>query len=660
MQNGGREAAVLFLGIWLLTVPVEILCRRCRQTCYLAASRAPPNVMNTHLAEADFLRQSGKYAEAEAAYHAAISRGAPPGEAYYGLGMVQQAAQRPREALMAFQQAVRDPAAPMEAFVEGGKISASAGRPDLALRWIEQATVRFPDRYEPPYFLGCMLANGGRDSDAIEWLQRAHRADPQNAEVLPALIQSLRRLRRLDEALGVAAQWVALNPSEPAAHAALSHVAMERSQLDIAIEHAQQAESLAPDNPDTALLKGRILVLLDRHKEAKAALGRARTLAPQRPDIYVHLGNVLKILGDPVEARATLRQALLLAPNNVEALFELTEITRFSLGDPTITTLEGLAATGHAPSKVHFALGKAYDDLNRSAEAFKQFERANAEEKARRPYDETATLAVLKRLAEIFSSDFVASVREGFATDLPVFIVGMPRSGSTLLEQILSSHPDIAAAGEQLHLRHAMDSVLAGMTSQVAFPDSLAHLKPEDFRTIGARYIGAIGSVGNGRRRISDKLLSNGLLAGLIHMALPGAKIIHCLRDPLDTCLSCYMKSFGPRVPFSTDLANLGRYYRAQEVLMDHWRAILPPESFMQVRYEDVVADIEKESRRLISFVGLDWNDACLDFHRNERAVNTASVAQVREPLYDSSVGRWRRYAIQLQPLSMALKETPA
>jgi tetratricopeptide (TPR) repeat protein len=374
----------------------------------------------------------------------------------------------------------------------------------------------------------------------------------------------------------------------------------------------------------------------------------------------VHLGNLLKILGDPVEARATLRQALLLAPNNVEALFELSEITRFTPGDASVATMEALDATGHAPAKLHFALGKAYDDMNRSTEAFRQFERANAEEKARRHYDEPATLATLKRLSGIFSGDFVASAGDGFATELPVFIVGMPRSGSTLLEQILSSHPDVAAAGEQLYLREAMDSVLAGMAAQVAFPDGLAHLKPEDFRTIGARYAEAIGSLSNGRRRVTDKLLSNGLLAGLIRMALPGARIIHCVRDPLDTCLSCYMKSFGPRVPYSTDLAHLGRYYRAQELLMDHWRAILPPERFIQVRYEDLVADIEKESRRLVSFAGLDWDDACLDFHRNERAVNTASVAQVREKLTDSSVGRWRRYAIQLQPLILALKEAAA
>jgi hypothetical protein len=156
---------------------------------------------------------------------------------------------------------------------------------------------------------------------------------------------------------------------------------------------------------------------------------------------------------------------------------------------------------------------------------------------------------------------------------------------------------------------------------------------------------------------VTDKLLTNGLLAGLIHLALPGAKIIHCVRDPLDTCLSCYTKSFGPRVPYSTDLAHLGRYYRAQDALMAHWRSVLPATSYLEVRYEDVVADLETQSRRMIDFIGLDWNDACLDFSKTARAVNTASVAQVREPLYDASVGRWRRYAMQLRPLMAALED---
>lgn len=613
--------------------------------------------MNALLEEASRLRASGKFVEAEATYRQAIAGGAPAGEAYYGLGLAQKGAQKPRDALIAFQQATRVPGAPMEAFIEAAIISTAAGKPDIAMEWIGQAVRRYPDRYEPPYFLGCMLASAGRHNDAIAWLQRAHQIDSKTIEIFPPLVQSLRRLRKLDEAIVVAARWVAADPSDASSHAALAHVALERGEPDLAIEHTREAERLAPQNPDAALLTGRALVLLDRHKEAKVALGRARSLAPQRADIYVHLGNLLKVQGDQVEAKATLRQALALEPSNVEALFELSEITHFAAGDPIIAAMERLAADDRCPPKIHFALGKAYDDLRRTADAFQQFERANAAEKTARPYGEAATLSTLERVAELFSRDVVASSEGGFASDSPVFIVGMPRSGSTLIEQILGSHPEIAAGGEQLHLRRAMNSVLADCLPDPIFPDSLAQLQPEHFRMLGARYVEAMAPFSGGRQRVTDKLLSNGLLAGLIHMALPGAKIIHCVRDPLDTCLSCYMKSFGPRVPYSTDLASLGRYYRAQEVLMEHWRAVLPPENFTQVRYEDVVGDIEKEARRLISFVGLEWNDACLDFHLNPRAVNTASVAQVREPLHDTSIGRWRRYAIQLQPLISTLKE---
>ncbi len=236
----------------------------------------------------------------------------------------------------------------------------------------------------------------------------------------------------------------------------------------------------------------------------------------------------------------------------------------------------------------------------------------------------------------------------GDPSPVPIFILGMPRSGSTLVEQILASHPQVLGAGE---LR-----TLDRLVHQGGGIEALATLQAEDCRRLGERYLADLRSLPAGKTRITDKMPGNFMYVGLIQLILPHAKIIHTMRDPVDTCLSCFSRLLSVGHHFSYDLAELGRYYRHYRELMDHWRSVLPAGTMLDVAYEDVVDDLEGQTRRMLEYLGLPWDERCLSFHKTVRPVVTASSVQVRRPLYRSGVARWRQYEAHLGPLLAELE----
>jgi hypothetical protein len=267
--------------------------------------------------------------------------------------------------------------------------------------------------------------------------------------------------------------------------------------------------------------------------------------------------------------------------------------------------------------------------------AMGHFDAANGIRSAMVRFDQAATASHVDRIIAHFTPAFLAAhAGLGTADPTPLLIVGMPRSGTTLVEQIVSCHPAIAAGGELMYWVPFDTKVTA---------DAL-DLTPEWAHASAAGYLGTLRSISATAARVTDKMPFNFLLVGLIHLLLPGARIIHCRRDPIDTCLSIYSIFFEGRMEFATSKANLAFYYRQYARLMEHWRAVLPPDRFIEVQYERLIDNREAETRRLIAFTGLDWDDACLVPEKNERAVRTASVWQVRRPVYSSSVERWRRY----------------
>ena len=261
------------------------------------------------------------------------------------------------------------------------------------------------------------------------------------------------------------------------------------------------------------------------------------------------------------------------------------------------------------------------------------------------------------RIAESFSDALLSRLAgAGASSELPIFIVGVPRSGTTLVEQILASHGDIHGAGEIEDMGPVASGLRRRLGLSQPFPECVAEVDVGRWREVGEAYAEALGRRAPSASRISDKMPHNYQIIGLIHLMLPNASIIHCQRDPVDTCLSMYRTAFeaksGPK--YAYDLTELGGQYRLYDRLMRHWRAVLPGK-VLDVRYEDVVADLEGSARRIVAHCGLEWSDACLDFHETDRPVRTASATQVRRPIYTSSIGRWRRYERHLGPLLRAL-----
>jgi hypothetical protein len=307
---------------------------------------------------------------------------------------------------------------------------------------------------------------------------------------------------------------------------------------------------------------------------------------------------------------------------------------------------------------LHFTLGKAYADIEDNERSFHHLRAGNALRRSQLAYNETGTLNYLEYCRKVYDRALLSGKRPcGDESQLPVFVIGMPRSGSTLVEQILSSHPKVFGAGEIEDFRNLAIERAAFRQPGSRFLELIAAMPGAELTRLGKDYLARVRPLAPNAARIVDKMLGNFQFIALIHLALPNARIIHTRRDPIDTCLSCFSKHFSFGHAFTCDLGELGRYYAAYRRLMEHWRDVLPEGIMLEVQYEDVVADLEGQARRLIAYCGLEWDGACLAFHKTERPVRTASAAQVRQPIYGTSIARWRPDPATLAPLLAGIGE---
>jgi tetratricopeptide (TPR) repeat protein len=453
----------------------------------------------------------------------------------------------------------------------------------------------------------------------------------------------------------------------------LGHALAALGKPETAILAFECAVALKPENPEALCNWGLALADLGRFDEAEAKYRRAIEIDAGFAGAYNNLGLLMKAKGQLAEAIAAIEQAIHLAPRNVAYYDNLVALRPFAAADPFLTALEDLvsedlvsedlAGNGAALSATdqmhrHFALAKAYENIGQVESAFRHLRSGNALKRQQMAYDEAETLGQMDRLCELMSRDFIEA-RQGCGelSAAPVFIVGMTRSGTTLIEQILASHPQVFGTGELPLFDQAAGPIRNSLPGRPPFPDMVQAMSAEHFRALGASYLEKITRPPSALR-ITDKMTVNFLFIGLIHLALPNATIIHAVRDPVDTCVSCFATHFTNGQAHTYDLAELGRYYRHYQALMRHWHAVLPPGRIMDVQYEEVVADLEGVARRIVAHCGLAWDARCLDFHRTQRAVRTASAAQVRKPIYKDSIGRWRKFEPFLGPLLAELEST--
>jgi tetratricopeptide (TPR) repeat protein len=452
-------------------------------------------------------------------------------------------------------------------------------------------------------------------------------------------------------------QILAFKPDLPDIHNNLGHALAALGKPTAATAAFAHAIELKPAYPEALCNWGLALAELERFDEAETKYRQAIEANPRFAGAYNNLGLLLKASGRLTDAQYAFQQAIALSPADFSLYDNLAAVRPFVADDPYLAALEAAARDPAALSiadqtHLHFALAKAHDNLGRSESTFAHLLKANWLKHKQIAYDEAATLQQMRRLRELISRDFIrARQRCGERSAVPVFIVGMTRSGTTLIEQILASHPQVFGAGELPLLDQVAGSIQKLLPCASAFPDMMLQMSPADFQALGSLYLDRIMDRSATALRITDKMTVNFLFVGLIHLALPDATIIHAVRDPADTCISCFSTHFTNGNEHTYDLAELGRYYRHYRELMAHWHDVLPPGRILDVHYEDLVADVEKVARRIISHCGLDWDPRCLDFHRTQRPVRTASATQVRKPIYSNSVARWRKYEAFIEPL---------
>lgn len=592
--------------------------------------------------------RAGRLAEAEAIYRRILADDARHADSLHLLGMIEHQRGRHEIAAAMISQAITIHPHVAAFHSNLGTVAQAQGKLHEAAACFERALTLQPDAAEIYSNLGNILQSLGRLEEAASHQEHAIRLKPNFAESYSNLGNVHYAQGKLTEAIACYERALALKPGYVDAHNNLGTVFLSQDRVDEAMVHYQRALSLDPNYAAAHNNLGNALTRLEEFDDAQKHYEQALALNPNYANALNNLGNVFKEQGKFDEARVHYERAIAIDPAYAEAHLNRAELKRFQRDDADLTALEELVTSDRLPAAkalfVHFALAKALDDTGDYARAWEHLVQGNALKRAQIDYPGAHELEEIQRIRTVFDRDLFARFQgAGDPSSVPVFIVGMPRSGSTLVEQILASHPQIHAAGEL--------TILEKMDAQGLCSPSDPPLDHAALRRLGQIYLSRLPPVADGKVRIVDKLPGNFLRIGLIRLMLPNARIIHTTRHPMDTCFSCYSKLFSNGLFYSYDLAELGRYYCSYRELMDHWRRLPPPHFLLDVAYEDVVDDLEGQARRLIDYCGLPWDDRCLRFQLTGRRIRTASSVQVRQPLSRSSIERWRHYETGLAPL---------
>ena len=536
-----------------------------------------------------------------------------------------------------------------------GSIHRERKEDEKALEYYYRARAANPDYLEPLNNLGATLVRMDQPEKALELLNIALIKKPNYAEAHCNKGYALLQLDRNHEALISFTTALKLRPEYAEAYAGVARARREEQQLDQAEGAARMAITIDPEMAEAWSVLGSVHTAQGLNDAARKAFDRALELDAENMSAKMGIGNLLLEGGQLKEAEGIFRAATEQCKDRLGALFSLVQSKKIRPGDEELAQLEEEAAKiATLPESkaiyLNFALGKAYDDLGEADKAFPHFIEGCALKRKRLNYNADAKDRSFARVREIFSADFIkAHQGQGHASGVPVFVLGMPRSGTTLTEQIIASHPDAHGAGEIFDLLDVCGS--RAKDRELPFPENILSLAPAQFQDMGRRYVAGLQARNPAAKKITDKMPINFLHIGLIHLILPNAKIVHVSRHPLDTCISCFTRLFAHNQDCTYDLKELGRFYKAYSDTIKHWRKVLPKGAFYDVRYEELVEDTETQSRRLIEYCGLPWSEACLEPHKHERSIKTASVTQVRQPVYKTSVARWKKYEKFLGPL---------
>ena len=497
---------------------------------------------------------------------------------------------------------------------------------------------------------------------ALKWFSRAVEQDPGNSVTHCNLGSALRGLGDNAGAASSYRRAIELSPRQAMFLHNLGELLVEQGEAEDAVECFEQALQIDPRDLRSMLGLGKARNALGGLARAVECYRQAIEIDPGDAQCFIGLGAAYGDHGETDEAVSCLHKAIEINPRAVAAWPVLARNKRFTADYADIKTIESLLSKQDLNdtdrSRLGFSLAKAYEDIGEYDKSMKQVIKAARLKRKQIDYSTSATRKRLERIREVFSPEFFARCADAGAEDqTPVFIIGMPRSGTSLVEQILASHPAVFGAGELDDLSRVYQSIAGTGDAARAdtFPEELVGLDPDRFADLGSEYIRRLRRHSSAATLITDKLRHNFMRVGFIRAILPRARIIHCTREPMDTCLSIFKTDFHRGHLYSYDLAELGVYYRLYLELMAFWRTVLP-DFVHDLNYEQLVSEPEQQTRSLLDYCDLPWDDACLDFHRTRRAVRTASSAQVVRPIYRDSVDLWKRYEKYLQPLAAILE----
>ena len=504
--------------------------------------------------------------------------------------------------------------------------------------------------------LGKLAEQLGEDIFAACCFSKVREIQPDNAVAYSLLASVFYKSDRPAPAEDCCHKAIALNPKLPGPNIVLGRIAADRGRFSEAIEFFEKAINLKPSYTEVYLDMTRALTTIDRHDEALIYAKKLLRLNPVAMS-YLPISRVLKEMGRMDEAISYLEKALRLDETNGAIYVELSGIKKYSLEDDEFIQRTEKVLRRSIPSKsryiIHFSLGKIYDDRKEWDKAFEHYRQGNL--LGREGVEPTAVQERFKHAKKLYTKKRInQNDLYGSDSEIPVFIVGMPRSGTTLTEQIIASHPDGGGAGEliQVLYRHAMIHSVDDV-SKKGLADKLTKERLVEYAD---EYLLALRDSREDAARIVDKMPDNCFVLGLIHLMFPKARIIHAMRNPLDSCLSCYFQPFAS-IPESYDLEWLAKRYRSYRKAMDYWKKVLPEGTIFDAHYEDLVGDFETQSRRILEFCGLPWDDKCLEYNKSSRTISTASVWQARQPIYKSSRKRWVNYASHLEVLANGISE---
>jgi tetratricopeptide (TPR) repeat protein len=625
--------------------------------CYDKAVALNPKYAMAFNSRGMVLRDLNRFEDALVSYDAALALNPDFVEVHNNRGVILAEVERYDEALSSYDRALSLNPNLAATLANRGHLLQELGRADEALADYDKAIAIDPNYVDAVNGRGSTLQKLGRFDEAEKMLRHAILLKPYYAEAYCNLGTVLIDLGKFVEAEAVTRQAVELKPGSAAALCNLGKVLIDLGRYDEAEVMIRRTLALKPDHAQAHYILAIALIQLGRPDEAEQASRRALALQPDLAGAHHYLSVALLELGQLTKAREAAEKAIALAPSQPSHFRQLGEVRTYVAGDFYLTALEALAkqeASLNTEQQIdlHFALAKAHADVGQFDEEFSQLLAGNKLRRSCIDYDEALVLGTMDRAQRVFTPDFMRAAQgHGQPSSKPIFIIGMPRTGTTLVEQILASHPLVFGAGELKLFERALADVRSTMHGAPGYPEIALQMSGEHFRELGGRYLAGIEPLAPAASHITDKMPANFVSAGLIHLALPNATIIHTIRDPRDTCISCFSRLFTEGNFHTFDLAELGRYYRHYQALMAHWHRVLPSARILDVNYEEMVGDVEAAARRLVAHCGLPWDSRCLDFHRTERVVSTSSAAQVRKPIYSSSIGRWRAYQPFLDPL---------